>query len=58
MAPIADNTDGGTMKICVDMARVIPYNPAIMDSLNVFLIPTEALSSLLLWNWWAASPAR
>ncbi len=40
------------------MPRDVAYNPRIMDSLNVFLIPKEALSSLLLWNWWAASPAR
>jgi len=26
-----------------------------MDSLNIFLIPTEALSSLLFWNWWAVA---
>jgi hypothetical protein len=26
-----------------------------MDSLNVFLIPTEALSTLLFWNWWAVA---
>ncbi|MCX6570336.1 MAG: hypothetical protein NT006_02780 [Candidatus Aminicenantes bacterium] len=40
------------------MAGDVPYNPQIMDSLNVLQIPTEALSSLLSWNWWAASPAR
>jgi hypothetical protein len=43
------------MKICIDRAGNIPYNPPIMDSLNVFLIPTEALSSLLFWNWWAVA---
>jgi hypothetical protein len=46
------------LKICIDMAGDVPYNPQIMDSLNVLQIPTEALSSLLSWNWWAASPAR
>jgi hypothetical protein len=45
-------------KIAIDIAGDVLYNPPIMDSLNVFLIPTEALSSLLFWNWWAASPAQ
>jgi len=29
-----------------------------MDSLNDLRIPVAALSSLALWNWWAAPTAR
>jgi len=40
------------------MAGDVVYNPPAMDSPNDFRNPAEALSSLLSWNWWAASPAR
>jgi hypothetical protein len=43
------------MKICIDRAGNVPYNPPIMDSLNVLRIPAVALSSLLFWNWWAVA---
>jgi hypothetical protein len=46
------------MKIYIDRPGGRAYNPAIMDSLNDLRIPAEALSSLLSWNWWAASPAQ
>ena len=42
----------------IDMAGDVAYNQRAMDSLSHFVIPAEALSSLLRWNWWAASPAR
>jgi hypothetical protein len=29
-----------------------------MDSVNELRNPAAALSSLLLWNWWAVSTAR
>jgi hypothetical protein len=45
-------------KIGIDKAGDVAYNPPIMDSLNDLRSPAEALSSLLSWNWWAASPAR
>jgi len=45
-------------KIFLDRAGDVAYNPPIMDSLNDFRIAAEALSSLLSWNWWAASPAQ
>jgi hypothetical protein len=44
--------------ISLDKAKDRTYNPRVMDSLNDLHNPAEALSSLLRWNWWAASPAR
>jgi hypothetical protein len=50
--------EGGPGNNAVDIAAAVPYNRTDMDSLNAFRIPAVALSSLLLWNWWAVPTAR
>jgi hypothetical protein len=48
---------GGPGNTAVDIAAAAPYNRTDMDSLSALRIPAVALSSLLLWNWWAVPTA-
>ncbi|MBP1769980.1 MAG: hypothetical protein H6P96_598, partial [Candidatus Aminicenantes bacterium] len=44
-------------RIILDIGIALPYNPRDMDA-RIVPLNLPAVASSLLWNWWAASPAR